>query len=102
MALGLQDDVDCLVTSEEAGVEKPSPEIFEVCFRKLRLKPEEICFVGDTYEKDVSGPIGMGMQAVWFCPEGTEDPNQKEKGIACDKASSYAELRELFESRFFL
>ncbi len=102
MALGLQDDVDCLVTSEEAGVEKPSPEIFELCFRKLRFKPEEICFVGDTYEKDVKGTIAMGMQAIWFCPEGTQDPNQKKEEFTCDKVSSYAELKALFESRYFI
>ena len=43
--LGMMDDVDCMVTSEEAGVEKPSPGIFKLCIEKLRLPAEEVCFV---------------------------------------------------------
>ena len=38
--LGMMDDVDCLVTSEEAGVEKPAPGIFKLCLEKLRLPAE--------------------------------------------------------------
>jgi len=102
VALGLQDDVDCLVTSEEAGVEKPSPEIFEVCLKKLRLKPEEVCFVGDTYEKDVKGAVEMGMQAVWFCPEGAEASEQDLEEKVCGIVSDYEELRELFISKLLV
>lgn len=98
VALGLQDDIDCLVTSEEAGVEKPSPGIFEICLKKLRLKPEEVCFVGDTYEKDVKGPTEVGMRAVWFCPEEQEALRQGVKEGICKRAASYKELRELFVS----
>ncbi len=73
-ALRLTDDVDCLVTSEEAGAEKPSPKIFEMCLEKLRLYPKEVCFVGDSFEKDVMGAAAAGMQAIWFNPEGKEAP----------------------------
>lgn len=102
VALGLQDDIDCLVTSEEAGVEKPSREVFEICLRKLRLKPEEICFVGDTYEKDVKGPLEMGMHAVWFCPEEEEALKQGVKENSCVSVKNYEELRKVFESEFFV
>lgn len=75
IALGLMDDVDCLVTSEEAGVEKPSQRIFAMCLKKLRLEPEEVCFVGDDYKKDIKGAMAAGMKAVWFNPEGKEAPS---------------------------
>ncbi len=71
-ALGLTDDVDCLVTSEEAGREKPAPEIFTMCLDKLNMKPEVVCFVGDNYRRDIEGAVAVGMHAVWFCPDGEE------------------------------
>lgn len=99
IALGLQDDIDCLVTSEEAGVEKPSPGIFEVCLKKLRLSPEEVCFVGDDYRRDVMGAVAAGMHAVWFCPEGAEDAKRSEAEKICDIVSDYGTLREIFFSK---
>ncbi len=68
-ALGLCDDISCLVTSEEAGREKPSPQIFALCLRKLGFPAEEVCCIGDNYEKDIAGAKACGMQAVWFHPE---------------------------------
>ncbi len=96
-ALGMMDDVDCLVTSEEAGVEKPSPKIFALCLKKLRLEPEEVCFVGDDYKKDVKGAMAAGMCAVWFCPEGVQNPPEGEPD--CLKVTSYEELYELLSER---
>lgn len=73
-ALKLTDDVDCLVTSEEAGAEKPSAKIFEMCLEKLRLDPNEVCFVGDNFEKDVKGAAAAGIRAIWFNPEKAAPP----------------------------
>ncbi|MDO5702795.1 MAG: HAD family hydrolase, partial [Lachnospiraceae bacterium] len=39
--------VDFMAASEEAGVEKPSPEIFALCIRKAGCLPEECIFIGD-------------------------------------------------------
>lgn len=97
IALGLTDDVDCLVTSEEAGVEKPSPKIFAMCLKKLRLAPEEVCFVGDNYKKDIKGAMAAGMCAVWFCPDGMKEPPEGEPD--CLKVTNYEELYELLAER---
>ena len=96
-ALGMMDDVDCLVTSEEAGVEKPSPKIFALCLKKLRLEAEEVCFVGDNYERDIKGAMAAGMCAVWFCPNGVKDPKGEEAD--CLKAENYEELYGLLAER---
>ena len=102
LALGLQDDVDCLVTSEEAGVEKPSPEIFALCLKKLRIAPEEACYVGDNFERDIKGAAAAGIHAIWFCPEGAEDAKRREAEKVCDIVSDYDALRELFFSKIFV
>ncbi len=68
-ALGLAKDIHYLVTSEEAGREKPSAEIFKLCLKKLQLSPEEVCCIGDSLAKDVEGAKAMGMQAILFHPD---------------------------------
>lgn len=93
-ALNLTDDVDCLVTSEEAGVEKPSPIIFQMCLEKLRLNPTEVCFVGDSFERDVKGAAAAGMQAVWFNPEKAAPPAGSED-IKFETVSNHEELYAL-------
>lgn len=68
-ALGIAQDICCLVTSEEAGKEKPSPEVFMLCLEKLGLCAEEVLCMGDSLEKDVKGAQAVGMQAVLFHPD---------------------------------
>lgn len=53
-------DMDCVITSAETGIRKPSPEIFRVAERELSLKPEELCYVGDTISRDVRGTRNAG------------------------------------------
>lgn len=92
-ALGLVDDVDCLVTSEEAGQEKPAPEIFALCLEKLGLRPAEVCFIGDDYKKDVMGAVAAGMHAVWLCPE--EKAESMNSGQDYHIVKDYGQLEEL-------
>ena len=68
-ALGIAEDITYLVTSEEAGQEKPAPELFNLCLEKLGLPAEEVCFIGDGPEKDVKGAKAVGMQATMFEPD---------------------------------
>ena len=77
-ALGLAQDICCLVTSEEAGREKPSPDIFALCLKKLDLPPDEVCCIGDSLVKDVEGAKAAGMQAVHFHPEDASVPQYQE------------------------
>ncbi len=69
IALGLSDDIFCLVISEEAGREKPASEMFALCLEKLGLPAEEVCYIGDNYSKDIVGAKACGMKAIWFHPE---------------------------------
>lgn len=64
--LGIEDDIDYLVTSEEAGREKPSPEIFTLCLEKLGLPAEEVCCIGDSLVRDVEGARAAGIHAILF------------------------------------
>ncbi len=67
--LRLADWIDCLVTSEEEGVEKPSPGIFQLCLEKSGVPAEETLFVGDSYEKDYLGARMAGIKPLLLVPE---------------------------------
>lgn len=71
-ALGIAEKICGLVTSEEAGVEKPAPEIFSLCLEKLKLPPEEVCCIGDDLHKDIEGARAVGMRAILFRAEAPE------------------------------
>ena len=64
--LGLQDYIDHIVTSEEAGIEKPGRRIFELMLQKMELQPEEVLMVGDNIKKDIIGARDVGMHGILF------------------------------------
>lgn len=70
--LGVGQYMDFIVTSEDAGIEKPEPGFFEYCLTKTRCLPEECLFGGDNPRLDVEAARGCGMRAV-LCGEGNLD-----------------------------
>ena len=58
--------LDVCIISEDEGYRKPRGSVFISLSDKLKLQPSEILFVGDTFEADVIGSKGVGMQSVWL------------------------------------
>lgn len=52
---GLDDYFDYVVTSEEAGADKPSKAPFEIALDKLKARPDRCWMIGDSAEADVAG-----------------------------------------------
>ena len=67
--LGISDYIDVLVTSEEAGEEKPSLKMFELTMRKLGISADELLMVGDSRERDVVGAQKANITAIHFTDE---------------------------------
>lgn len=63
LKLDLGKYVDFLVSSEEAGVEKPAKAIFELALNKLGLSANEVIMIGDSKEKDIEGAENIGIRA---------------------------------------
>ncbi|MBZ4662045.1 YjjG family noncanonical pyrimidine nucleotidase [Thermotoga petrophila] len=61
---------DFVLTSEEAGVEKPDPRIFWMALERMKLKKEEVLYVGDDLNSDLEGARSTGIDFVLFSPEG--------------------------------
>jgi HAD superfamily hydrolase (TIGR01549 family) len=64
--LGLEGYIQNIVTSEEAGVEKPNPHIFKTALSKLDKPINEVCMIGDNYQKDIVGAVSIGIEAYWM------------------------------------
>ncbi len=56
--------IDHIVTSEEAGADKPDPRIFRLALAKLGLPAENVWMLGDDSEKDIKGAAECGMHGV--------------------------------------
>ncbi|PWY90942.1 hypothetical protein BO70DRAFT_329065 [Aspergillus heteromorphus CBS 117.55] len=76
LVMVLDYDIDLVITSYEAGEEKPSPVIFDVAEQQARrlvgdLEGEwERVHVGDDYEKDYRGALGAGWKGCFLQREG--------------------------------
>ena len=61
---GLLALLDITVTSQDAGVNKPNPEIFWKALRRAGVKAAESIYVGDQYQIDVLGANKAGMKGI--------------------------------------
>lgn len=66
--LGLREFFDVIVLSEEVGIRKPDPRIFQTAAALCQREPRECLHVGDSFESDVIGAKGAGMKTCWFNP----------------------------------
>jgi putative hydrolase of the HAD superfamily len=67
--LGISDYIDVLVTSEEAGRDKPHPSPFNFALNKMNLKPDEVIMVGDSIYFDIEGANASGIDSVLILKE---------------------------------
>ena len=65
LAFELGDYLDHIFPSAEIGFKKPSLKCFESVTDRLKLKPEEILYVGDNYELDYLASISAGWKSIW-------------------------------------
>ena len=64
-----------LVVSEEAGVSKPHPRIFEIALERAGAAAAEAVMLGDSWTNDVEGARAAGIRAVWFNRDGRDAPD---------------------------
>lgn len=55
-----------IVDSGVVGVRKPDPAIFALAVRRLGCEPEEVLYVGDSFEKDIVGAHAAGLRTGWL------------------------------------
>jgi putative hydrolase of the HAD superfamily len=65
---------DQIIVSEDVGVNKPDPAIFQHALNVAGADKETSVMIGDSIEADVRGALGFGMDAIYFNPAGLEKP----------------------------
>ena len=65
--------VDHIITSEEAGADKPDPRIFMLTLKKLDCAPERVWMIGDNKAKDIAGAEACGMVGLWKSAKSIND-----------------------------
>lgn len=55
-----------VTTSEEVGLKKPNPVIFQKALEKAIARPHRSLMVGDTFEADILGAEAVGMETLFF------------------------------------
>jgi putative hydrolase of the HAD superfamily len=64
--LDLSRYMDFLISSEEAGIEKPAAKMFELALQKLNLTAVDVIMIGDSMEKDIKGAEAFGIKTIWI------------------------------------
>lgn len=63
-----------VIISEDVGVNKPHPAIFEYALDKAKASKTESIMIGDSLEADIRGAQSFGLKAIFFNPLQVEKP----------------------------
>lgn len=77
---GISDWCDCVIISEEIGIAKPNPAIFQHAFDQLDTHANACLMFGDSLHSDHQGAINTGMDFCWITyrlANKKETPKQK-------------------------
>lgn len=72
---GLKDMFKFVVFSQDYGVEKPDPAIFQIVFKEARCSAKELLHIGDSIEDDVVGAINAKVNYLWLNRKGFKRPS---------------------------
>ncbi|HMT00717.1 MAG TPA: HAD family hydrolase [Candidatus Absconditabacterales bacterium] len=89
--LGLEDIIDFIVTSEEAGAEKPATKNFEMGLKKCGLEKSEVCMLGDSTTTDIPGAQAAGIKKIFH-----KVIEKKGETPGAIQYETYQELKKIF------
>lgn len=78
-----------IVISENVGVHKPHPDIFQYALEGAHARKENSIMIGDSIEADIRGAQNFGMDAIFFNPNRIETPQ--------DVRHEIVQLKELMD-----
>ena len=79
-SLDLARHLDVILDSQEEGLEKPDPRLFERALARVGARADEAAYIGDLYSVDIAGARRAGMRAVLM------DPGRCWPALDCPKA----------------
>jgi putative hydrolase of the HAD superfamily len=91
--LELREFLDVILVSEDAGIKKPDPRIFQIALEYLQLEAAQVWMVGDHPVNDVLGARDAGLNSVWLKGANHVWPDGAERGLEIE---GLLELLEFF------
>ncbi len=90
----LHDIIPHIIISEEVGLSKPDPRIFECAMDMLgRPRRDAVLMVGDSLSSDIRGGVNAGIHTCWYNPHGA---------TCCEDLAPTYEIRALEELRLLV
>ena len=80
---GLVEFLDVILDSTRLGIGKPHPDIFLTALETLHLPPEQVIFVGDSYERDMIPAQRLEMKTIWMKGPSPRMPQNAKPVDAC-------------------
>lgn len=71
--------VDFAASCDDAGFLKPDTHCFEYLLYNLKMGPQDVLYVGDSYEKDIVGANASGIDAVLVNVRGLKPADAEKK-----------------------
>ena len=87
---GMKPYFETLTVSEEVGVKKPNPEIFQYALNKAHATAEESLMIGDEMAVDIDGARAAGIDTVLFNPKG-----EKIEGTRTFEVRNLQEIKQI-------
>jgi len=71
---------DTIITSEDAGVKKPNPIIFQYALAQTNAAPKESIMIGDNWEADIMGAKSAGLDVI-YCNFNNDSVSENIKSV---------------------
>jgi putative hydrolase of the HAD superfamily len=99
LRLGLEELVDLVVISDEIGIKKPNPKLFDYCLKKFGVKGQETIYIGDRIEKDIIPALLNNIHSVYIHRGGKYDSQKTGMRIPEETKPEFeiSDLNEIFD-----
>jgi FMN phosphatase YigB (HAD superfamily) len=97
-ALGMAEDIDAIVTSNDAGHLKPHPAVFEMAIRASEADPDRIVVIGNKEENDILPALALGMRTILVHPDDPVPASSRAHAVAPDLWACAQALKAMLDS----
>lgn len=99
LRLRIDELIDLIVISDEIGIKKPNPELFNYWLKKFRVTGQETIYIGDRIDKDIVPANLNNIHSVYLHRGGKYDLSHVDLKIRGSLKPDYeiSDLNELFD-----
>jgi len=92
-------DPDAIYISEQVGIAKPNPKLYQHALTHHGLDPGRVMYVGDSPEHDIAPPNALGMVSVWSSRAARKDLAES-KIVADHTIANFEQLRIVLRQHY--